>query len=132
MAGWGLTSTAGAIVGGTQDGPNITAETLEWDGTSWTAGGDYPSVLKYSTAFGSSNSAIVAGGENATAKIGICAHYNGTSWTEVAELTTTRGGSSGNGTGLLGFTAGGEAPPGATTATEEWTVNLANKTITTS
>ena len=98
MGAWGSTSTAGAIVGGTQDtSPTITAETLEWNGSAWTAGGDYPSVLKYTSVFGSLNSAIVAGGENATAIIGICAHYDGSSWTEVAEMTTARMGCSGNG-----------------------------------
>jgi len=132
MGAWGATSTAGAIVGGTQDGPNITAETLEWDGSTWTAGGDYPTVLKYTTVFGTLNSAIVAGGENASAKQGVCAHYNGTSWTEVAELATARMGSSSNGTALSGFAASGEAPPGATTVTEEWNVSLSNKTITSS
>jgi hypothetical protein len=133
MGAWGSTSTAGAIVGGTQDtSPTITAETLEWDGTSWTAGGDYPSVLKYTSVFGSLNSAIVAGGENATAIIGICAHYNGTSWTEVAEMTTARMGCSGNGSAVSGFAASGGTSPGAQTNTEEWTVNLANKTITAS
>ena len=75
----------------------------------------------------------MAGGENTTVVIGVCAHYNGTAWTEVAELTTARMGSSGNGSALSGFAAsGGTAPGPATTATEEWTVNLANKTITSS
>ena len=132
MGGWGLTSTAGAIVGGSQDGPNITAETLEWDGSTWTAGGDYPTVLKYTTVFGSLNSAIVAGGENASAKQGVCAHYNGTSWTEVAELATARMGASSNGSAISGFAASGEAPPGATTATEEFVAEITNTTITSS
>jgi hypothetical protein len=89
-------------------------------------------VLKYTTVFGTLNSAIVAGGENASAKQGVCAHYNGTSWTEVAELTTARMGASGNGSAVSGFAASGEAPPGATTVTEEWTAPEVNTTITVS
>ena len=74
----------------------------------------------------------MAGGENATAIIGICAHYNGTSWTEVAEMTTARMGCSGNGSAVSGFAASGGTSPGAQTNTEEWNVNLTNKTITAS
>jgi hypothetical protein len=133
MGAWGSTSTAGAIVGGTQDtSPTITAETLEWNGSAWTAGGDYPSVLKYTSVFGSLNSAIVAGGENATAIIGICAHYNGTSWTEVAEMTTARMGCSGNGSAVSGFAASGGTSPGAQTNTEEFTADLTLADITVS
>jgi hypothetical protein len=133
MGAWGSTSTAGAIVGGTQDtSPTITAETLEWNGSAWTAGGDYPSVLKYTSVFGSLNSAIVAGGENATAIIGICAHYDGTSWTEVAEMTTARMGCSGNGSAVSGFAASGGTSPGAQTNTEEWTADNTLSTITVS
>ena len=126
------------------DKPNVVEGELWYDSTNKDFKYQYPNTTSAWSTGGSLNTAKGdlgnAGTQTATLSFGgeiapITAQteqYNGTSWTEVAELTTTRGGSSGNGTGLLGFTAGGEAPPGATTATEEWTVNLANKTITTS
>jgi hypothetical protein len=122
MAGWGL-STAGAIVGGSQDSnPTMTAETLEWNGSSWTAGGDYSSVVKYFAAFGTADNGIAAGGSTGSANLSVAANYNGTSWTEVAELASVRRGNMANGaSGTSGLTAGGETPPGAqTNVTEEW------------
>ena len=123
MAGCGV-ETAGFIVGGSQDNnPTMTAETLEWDGSAWSEGGDYPGVTKYFTAFGSQTNAITAGGAGPGDTInGVCASYDGTAWTAVASLTTARLGSAGNGTGTSGFAAAGESPGGAVVTTEEWAV----------
>ena len=136
MAGWG-TQTSGAIVGGSVDSdPTMKNTTVEWDGTSWSSGGNYSRNNKYFQAFGANVSAgLAAGGENpgeSPARLSIAAIYNGTSWSEVAELSSARYGTAGGGTTLSGLISGGETAPTTVASTEEWTVNLSNKTITAS
>ena len=137
MGALGL-QTASLIFGGSVDSdPSTKNTTIEWNGTSWTASNNYPFNVKYTTAFGSQTSGIAAGGEKIPGGgTAVCNRYDGTSWTEIAELSTARTSLVGNGAassnGLSGFVAGGYAPPGTTAATEELTVSLGNKTITTS
>jgi hypothetical protein len=72
----------------------------------------------------------IAGGPPNTANT---ESYNGTSWTEVNNLSTARHALGGAGTSSSALAFGGE-PPGSpdTNATEEFTVNLGNFTITSS
>jgi hypothetical protein len=68
--------------------------------------------------------------------------YNGTSWSDVAEMATSRASANGAGTNTSatnGLVFGGynplNNPPSYdldANKTEEWTVDLSNKTITTS
>ena len=127
-------STAGLVFGGSVDSnPTTKNTTVEWNGTSWTAGGTYPISVRYLTGFGSSTLGIAAGGyKYPTAYSGVCNVYNGTSWSEVAELTTARLGTAGNGTSGAGFVAGGEISTGSVASTEEWTIDNAVLTVTTS
>ena len=137
MGALGL-QTASLIFGGSVDtDPSTKNTTIEWNGTSWTASNNYPFSVKYTTAFGSQTSGIAAGGEKIPGGgTAVCNRYDGTSWTEIAELSTARTSLVGNGAassnGLSGFVAGGYAPGGTTAVTEELTVSLGNKTITTS
>jgi hypothetical protein len=136
MAGWGI-QTSGAIVGGSVDSdPTMKNTTVEWDGTSWSSGGNYSRNNKYFQAFGSSVTAgLAAGGENpgeSPARLSIAAVYNGTSWSEVAELSSARYGTAGGGTTTSGLISGGETAPTTVASTEEWTVPEANTTITVS
>jgi hypothetical protein len=128
------TGTAGLIFGGSVDSnPTTKNTTVEWNGISWTSGGNYPIYIKYTTGFGSLTNGIGAGGnDQAGSNSGVCNVYNGTSWSEIAELTTARLGSSGNGTASAGFVAGGETTVSVTN-TEEWTVpDVVINTLTTS
>ena len=123
-------NTAGFIVGGSVDtDPSTKNTTFEWDGSSWTAGGNYPVNMKYGCAFGTQTSGIAAGGEKKPGgTTGIACHYNGSSWTEVTEMGTGRNSVTANGTsGLAGFAAVGYPN---STATEFWEVPVTNKTIT--
>ena len=136
MAGWGV-QTSGAIVGGSVDSdPTMKNTTVEWDGTSWSAGGNYSRNNKYFQAFGTSvSSGLAAGGENpgeSPARLSIAAVYDGTSWSEVAELSSARHGTAGGGTTTSGLISGGTTAPTTVASTEEWTVPEANKTITVS
>ena len=57
--------------------------------------------------------------------------WNGTSWTEVADLATARQFLNGQGTLSASLASGGQSGGSSyQTATEEFTVSLANKTIT--
>jgi hypothetical protein len=67
--------------------------------------------------------------------------YNGTSWSDVAEMATSRASANGaatNASATNGLVFGGYNPLNApgydddANKTEEWTVDLANKTITAS
>ena len=136
MAGWGI-QTSGAIVGGSVDSdPTMKNTTVEWDGTSWSSGGNYSRNNKYFQAFGSSVTAgLAAGGENpgeSPARLSIAAAYNGTSWSEVAELSSARYGTAGGGTTASGLISGGETAPTTVASTEEWTAPAAVVTVTTS
>jgi hypothetical protein len=105
-----------------------------WDGSSWTEVGDMNTARRAVAADGGSNTAIVSGG-NIPPRSALTEFWNGSSWTEVADLSTARSGNaSGNSTNgfVTSFAAGGSTTTAATNLTEEWTVNLTNKTITSS
>jgi hypothetical protein len=64
--------------------------------------------------------------------------WNGASWSEIAEMANSRASAQGTGSALAGFAIGGYNPANAPNydqnadKTEEWTVDLSNKTITAS
>jgi len=100
-------------------GPNtISNVTQEYDGTTWTAGGNYPTTILGAAAAGTQTSALGFGGFAPGAQ-NITNEYNGTSWTAGGNLGTARYylGGAGTQTSALGF--GGFAP-GALTATEAY------------
>ena len=125
--------TAAIFSGGSNPSDASQAVSEQFDGTSWTEVADLNTGRQGGGRFGNKLSQIVAGGYNGTANVAVTEFFNGTSWTEVADLSIGRnsGGDMSSGTGTnLGIVFGGTAPGGA--ATEEWTADLANKTITTS
>ena len=74
-------------------------------------------------------SAMYFGGAEIPA--GLTESYNGTSWTEVADMALNYGSGAGSpaGSNVLALKCGGPNPSPANTATEEWTVPEANKTL---
>ena len=102
-----------------------------WDGTNWTTITSLNAVKQTTGASGIQTSGLVYAGEGAS-PLAQTEFWNGTTWTEVADLST-----GGYGVGSLGGSAPATttvtwAGNGRGTNTEEWTVNLANKTITAS
>ena len=125
--------TAAILTGGANPGDASQAVSEQFDGTTWTEVADLNTGRQGGGRFGNKFSQIVAGGYNGTANVGVTEFFDGTSWTEVADLSIGRnsGGNMSSGTGTsAGIVFGGTDPGGA--ATEEWTADLANKTITAS
>ena len=46
----------------------------------------YPTLVRYSTAFGTTNRCFSGGGSNTTANIATAEAYDGSAWTEVNSL----------------------------------------------
>jgi hypothetical protein len=113
------TATAGLVFAGQLSGAApLTDTSLEWDGSSWTAGGTMNTARKYLTGYGIQTYAHAAGGYTTT-DVAIVEQYNGTAWTEIADLNTARQQLSGTGTYTSSLVFGGSAPP-ATAKTESW------------
>ena len=86
-------------------------------------------------ASGTTTDAVVWGGDIPPGTVQTLTEaWNGTSWTEVGDLGTSRGWTNGFGTAKSAIAAGGyvNPPAGQTAVVEEWSVDLANKTITSS
>ena len=128
-------TTAAIVAGGYVSSPNGNVE--EWDGSAFTEVADLNTArVLYGNGFGTSTLGVVAGGASGSSYYGITEVWNGSSWTEVNDMATGRSetGNSSSSSAVSGLVAGGrESSPGAgINSTEEWTANLANKTITAS
>jgi len=135
------TQTAALGFGGYQDGsPLFSNVTQEYDGSTWTAGGNLNTARGGMGGFGTQTAAVGAGGYSAQPAVITTATelYDGTSWTtNPTGLATARKGQTGSvGTQSLGLVAGGYTFPvggTATNITEEWNgPTLVTKKITTS
>jgi hypothetical protein len=117
------TTTAATTTGGGPGPAGYKRKAWSWTGSSWTETTENNSDKTGGMAFGTSADSGFAFVSSTTE------FWNGTSWTEVNDQSTgkTEGGSGGVSDSGLAF--GG---PSNETATEEWTADLANKTITSS
>ena len=114
--------TAALGVGGT---PSPFTEANTWDGTSWTeitSAGEHSGTGQ---GFGSPAPVSMIKVDNNS-----CEFWNGSSWTEINDLSTARQEGGASGATTNGLVCGGSSP--TTGATEEFEVDLANKTITAS
>ena len=134
VAGNGTTTAAlisGRVVFGSPDATNFD-KTESWDGSSWTDGASLNTARAYDlAAFGTSTSAIHAGGNSGPANVANSEEWDGSSWTEVGDLSTairyTLGaGSSTSGIQMFGYT------DAKTAITQEWNVASAAVTFTSS
>jgi len=123
-----------AISGATS--PGLTANVEKWDGSSWTELNNIAEAREGGNGSGSSLQGIFAGGGDPGASANV-ESWDGTSWSEINNLSVAKyyfAGSTGgttSGAGTAAWVAGG-ATDSNLTATEEFTVGLANKTITAS
>ena len=106
----------------------------QWNGSTWTEVSDLNTAREESAGAGTSTLALASGGAPHP-KANVEA-WNGTSWTEVADLSTARrelaAQASNSSTSALVFAGSTGSGGPYLNATEEFTVNIANKTITAS
>ena len=96
------------------------ATTLEYDGSSWTAGGSLNTAASYQAA--GTQTATLGSESNSTSANGT-ESYNGTSWTAVADRNTARAQIAGFGSQTSAIVAGGyNVGPGTPQLTnaEQW------------
>jgi len=111
------TQTAGLAFGGEP----VNAETYEYNGSSWTSGGDLGTGRRTGTGVGTQTAAGTAGG-NASAgfsALSVYETYDGSSWSEGPDLNTARAGCAGAGTTTASLAFGGNTPTISAT-TEEY------------
>ena len=114
------TQTAAVAFGGytPAPGPKATANSEEYNGTSWTEGNNLGTARWDISGAGSQTAALVAGGgtPGSTAN---CEEYNGTSWAEQNNLGTP-GRARTSGTQTAGIVAGRKDVPGITVNCETY------------
>jgi hypothetical protein len=130
------TQTAALGFGGnTPPFSTLTDVSEEYNGTSWTAGGNYVAGTRLLSGAGTQTAALGFGGLNqqCPSATGTTALYDGSSWTtSPASLSIGRYSATGVGTQTAALCAGGGGVP-QTNATEEFTgAFLSTKTLTTS
>tara|TARA_Y100001970_G_scaffold293545_1_gene441107 strand:+ start:2932 stop:3927 length:996 start_codon:yes stop_codon:yes gene_type:complete len=120
---WGDSSSAAAQVSGLI-WPNIQQITEEWDGSSWSSGGGFPTAIYTGGVTGSLNDAIYwQGFTSPGAQSNFSATYNGTSWTNAPNVPESAGYSpSGFGTGAaaVGYSGYTGGPNVQSTTAYEW------------
>ena len=121
------TQTAAVIGGGYSPPTNPpgfgppSAQTQEYNGSGWSAGGDLGTGRGALAGFGISTAGVIAGGPGSPTPWVKTEEYNGTAWTAGGDLSTGRRGT-GNSAGIetAGLVFGGYVGPAGTTATEEY------------
>ena len=109
--------TAAYIVGGSvSGGPGISATHEQFDGSSWTEVGDLGTANYAVATFGTTSSAVSAGGYDGAYENDVYI-WNGSSWTSGTALNTIRAYSGASGITTAGIVYGGSTPPN-TGATE--------------
>ena len=128
------TQTAALVMGGGPPAPVGTNETYEYDGSSWTAGGDTTTTGMLWGACGTQTAALLFGGRGpgSPGELATTQNYNGTAWTNnPASLGTARYqlGSCGTATTALGM-GGFGGPTNRRVDTEEFSTTVTLKTVT--
>ena len=125
--GLGTSSADGLVIGGDPD----RAIVEQYDGSSWAETTDINTGRQHGSSSGTATLGIIFAGYDPDGKTET-EFWNGSSWTEVADLSTSRYGLGGSTNGSSALALGFGGYPGPKNNTEEWTADLANKTITAS
>ena len=121
MASGTGTQTATLIFGGAPPAPGGRDTSFEYDGSSWTAGGDLADAVFQSAGIGIQTAAVDVSGRSGPGVPGIrntSEEYNGSSWTAGGNVNTKRYNLQGFGILTAGVIAGGG--PDSLAATEEY------------
>jgi hypothetical protein len=126
------TTTATLAFGGniTASAP-YTTKTESWDGTNWTEVNDL-NTARNSLGFSGTQIAALAFAGNTPPYTGKTEQWDGSTWTERADLSTSRYAVGAGGASSASAIVFGGDTTAPVANTEEWTANLANKTITAS
>ena len=121
------TTTAALVIAGVAPSDVYTNGCIEWDGSSWTAGGTItrspPTGTSGQLAFGTQTTATIAGGHQASPLVSfptLVEEYDGTSWTAVNTMTNGRNDGCAAGTRTAGLVMCGTTPGGTGTTVEEY------------
>ena len=82
-------AVAGNTPGGGGPGLNLTNAVEEYNGSTWTAGGNYPVSIRQNAAFGTQTAAVSFGGNPAGSSVTTTNEYNGSTWTGSGALITS-------------------------------------------
>jgi hypothetical protein len=126
------TTTATLAFGGniTASAP-YTTKTESWDGTNWTEVNDL-NTARNSLGFSGTQTAALAFAGNTPPYTGKTEQWDGSTWTERADLSTSRYAVGAGGASSASAIVFGGDTTAPVANTEEWTADLANKTITAS
>jgi hypothetical protein len=123
LAGFG-TQTATLGAGGSLPPGSTTANSVEYDGTSWGSPSTLNTSRGFITGFGIQTAGVAFGAAPAASLTGATELYNGSTWTTSGPLSTARGNAGGAGIQTAGLGFGGYIPPAtpsnSSNATEEF------------
>ena len=106
------TQTAAAFFGGYDDPQGYEATLAEYDGSSWTTGGSYPSdISNFGGGAGTLTAGYNAAGNNGSTNINSTFEYDGSSWTGSGNLPWSAANCNNLGTQTAGLAVGGNIPP---------------------
>ena len=114
-----LTAGLGAYGRGDANSSAAVAEAWEYDGSSWTAGGDANTARAYVAGCGTQTAAIYAGGYDGEGMTE-SEEYNGSSWAEGDDLNTGRWYPASTGSQTAAVQSLGVTPGALSNATEEY------------
>ena len=116
------TQTASFYAGG-QTAPAPVAITEEYNGSTWTGGGNLPAAKEYGAGIGTLTAGLTASGSPGFGpSTATTEEYDGSSWTAGGSVNTARYATGGCGTQTAGLLFGGTSPP-SLNATEEYDGN---------
>jgi hypothetical protein len=117
MGGTGTQTAALSIGGAVSPG----AQSYEYDGTSWTSGGNLNTSRRAAVGGGTLTAAVAVKGLATGSYSNASEEYNGTSWTTISSAGVASYGASGGGTtqdNVIVWGGGVSSPAPATTSTE--------------
>ena len=117
------TQTASVLFGGLEPPGSRVATVEEYDGTNYSSATSLPGTRSDMGASGTQTAALGFAGYIDPGRSNNAFSYDGTSWTAQPNLATAidGGGGSRGGTSIAALSSTGTAPPGLTSATEEFT-----------
>ena len=112
------TQTASFAAGGQNSPSTNTTATEEYNGSTWTAGGNLPAGKEYGAGMGTLTAGLAASGSTGTGATAATEEYDGSAWTAGGSVNTARYATGGCGIQTAGLLFGGTSP--LLNATEEY------------